>query len=267
MFYGFWLLFYTSFFLFLCLLLPYFAAMYEKTRGIVLHTIPYNDKLSVVHIYTDRFGRISCALPRGAGRSARMARALYMPLTLLDLELEVHRGSELHRIREAHTWMPLPHLLSHPVKASLAMFLSEFLGCVLRSSDAQPQLFSYLAYSVRLLDGVERGLGNFHLCFLVGMMPFMGITPNVEGYSPAAYFDMQEGVFVPARPIINASLTPAEAQFIPLLLRMSYTNMHLFRFSRAQRALVLDRIIAYYGIHFTGMGTLSSPAVLHALFD
>lgn len=241
--------------------------MYEKSHGIVLHTIPYNDTMSVVHIYTHRFGRVSCSLPRGTGRAARMARALYMPLSLLELELEVRHGSELQRIREAHTWHPLPHVQSNPIKATLAMFLSEFLGSVLRSGEPQPQLFTYVAQSITLLDRLERGLGNFHICFMVGLMPFIGITPNVEGYRRGAYFDMQEGVFVTTRPLVNASLPPAEAAFMLKLLRMNYANMHRFRFSRGERAVILDRIVSYYGVHLSGMGQLSSPAILRALFD
>lgn len=241
--------------------------MYEKSHGIVLHTIPYNDTMSVVHIYTHRFGRVSCSLPRGTGRAARMARALYMPLSLLELELEVRHGSELQRIREAHTWHPLPHVQSNPIKATLAMFLSEFLGSVLRSGEPQPQLFTYVAQSITLLDRLERGLGNFHICFMVGLMPFIGITPNVEGYRRGAYFDMQEGVFVTTRPLVNASLPPAEAAFMLKLLRMNYANMHRFGLSRNERAIILDRIISYYGVHLSGMGQLSSPAILRALFD
>lgn len=30
-----------------------------KTRGIVLHAIPYNDKYSIIYMYTEAFGRTS----------------------------------------------------------------------------------------------------------------------------------------------------------------------------------------------------------------
>ena len=241
--------------------------MYEKTRGIVLHTTPYNDTLSVVHIYTERYGRMAYTLPRGAGRAAKMARALYMPMSLLELEVENRTGRSLQRIREAHTWIPLPYLQSDPIRASLAMFLSEFLGSVLRNNEPQPELFAYIARSIHLLDRINCGLGNFHLCFLVGLTTYMGITPNTDSYRPGTYFDMQEGVFVAERPIINPSLQPAEALFMTKLLRKNFANLHLYRFSRGERNAILDRIIAYYGLHLTGMGQLSSPAVLHALFD
>ena len=241
--------------------------MYDKTRGIVLHTIPYNDTLSVVHIFTERYGRMSYTLPRGAGRAAKMARALYMPLSLLELEVETRAGRNLQRIREAHTWIPLPYVQSDPIRASLAMFLSEFLGSVLRNNEPQPQLFAYIAQSVGLLDRMGPGLANFHICFLVGLTSYIGITPNCEGYRPGTYFDMQEGVFVSQPPVINASLPPVEAAFMVKLLRMNYANLHLYRFLRSERNHILNRIISYYGIHLTGMGQLSSPAILQALFD
>lgn len=241
--------------------------MYDKTRGIVLHTIPYNDSLSVVHIYTERYGRMAYTLPRGAGRAAKMARALYMPLSLLELEVETRPGRSLQRIREAHTWIPLPYMQSDPIRASLAMFLSEFMGSVLRNNEPQPELFAYIARSIHLLDRINNGLGNFHLCFLIGLTSYMGITPNTDGYRRGTYFDMQEGIFVPEQPLFNPSLQPDEATFMIKLLRMNYANLHLYRFSRGERNIILDRIITYYSIHLSGMGQLSSPAVLHALFD
>ena len=257
--------------LFLLVFLGYielFCSMYEKTRGIVLYTLPYNDTLSIVHIYTERFGRVSYMLPRGAGRAAKMARALYMPLSLLDMEVEVRAGREMQRIREAHAAVSLMRIQGDPVRSSLALFIAEFLGSVLRSSEPQPQLFTYIAQSVRLLDGLEQGLGNFHLCFLVGLTSYLGITPNAEGYRDGYFFDMQEGLFVSRQSTINnVLLSPMEARFLLKLLRMNYTNMHCFRFSRGERGIILDRIIMYYSLHFTGMGQLSSPAVLHALFD
>lgn len=241
--------------------------MYEKTRGIVLYTIPYNDTLSVVHIYTEKYGRVSYTLPRGNGKSAKMARALYMPLSLLELEVECRAGRDMQRIREAHTWIPLPRIQSNPIRTSLAMFLSEFLGGVLRNSEPQPDLFAYVTQSIQLLDGINEGLGNFHLCFLIGLTSYIGITPNTDDFDRGAYFDMQEGIFVRMRPIINPSLPPIEAAAMTKLLRMNFNNMHKYRFSRNERSAILDRIIMYYNLHLTGMGHLSSPAILHTIFD
>lgn len=253
--------------MFLSFLFSYFAPMYEKTRGIVLHTHPYNDTLSVVHIYTERYGRMSYMLPRGAGRAAKLARALYTPLSLIEFEMEYRPGRELQRIGEAHTWQALPLLQGDPARASLALFLAEFLGKVLQSGEAQPDMFAYIARSIELLGRMQGSYANFHLCFLVGLAPFLGITPNADSYRDGYCFNMQEGVFVAQPPLLSPSLAPAEAHFLTRLLRIDYTNMHLFRLSRQQRSYILDRMIFYYGLHLPGVGNMKSLAVLHAIFD
>ena len=241
--------------------------MYEKSRGIVLHTVPYNDTLSVVQIYTEEHGRMAYMLPRGAGRAAKMARALYTPLSLIEFEMEYRPGRELQRIGEAHTWQALPLLQGDPARASLALFLAEFLGKVLQSSEAQPDMFAYIVRSIELLGRMQGNYANFHLCFLVGLAPFLGITPNADSYRDGYCFNMQEGVFVAQPPLLSPSLAPAEAHFLTRLLRIDYTNMHLFRLSRQQRSYILDRMIFYYGLHLPGVGNMKSLAVLRAIFD
>ena len=241
--------------------------MYEKSRGIVLHTVPYNDTFSVVQIYTEQYGRMSYMLPRGAGRAAKMARALYTPLSLIEFELEYRPGRELQRIGEAHTWLALPLLQADPARATLALFLAEFLGKVLQGSESQPDMFSYIARSIELLGRMQGSCANFHLSFLVGLTPFLGITPNLDSYREGYYFNMQEGIFVEQRPLVSLSLAPAEARFLFRLLRMDFTNMHLFRLSRQQRSYILDRMILYYRLHLPGVSNLKSLTVLHAIFD
>jgi DNA repair protein RecO (recombination protein O) len=47
---------------------------------------------------------------------------------------------------------------------------------------------------------------------------------------------------------------------------MTFSNLHLFRFSREQRNAVLDAVIAYYRMHNSTVGTLKSPEILKQLF-
>ena len=44
--------------------------MLEKTLGIVLHTVAYNDKNHIAHLYTEKYGRMSYAIPQTQGRKA-----------------------------------------------------------------------------------------------------------------------------------------------------------------------------------------------------
>ena len=62
--------------------------MLQKTLGIVLHLIPYNDKVAVAHLYTREYGRTSFLFPQGNGRKARMYRPLFMPFSILELDID-----------------------------------------------------------------------------------------------------------------------------------------------------------------------------------
>lgn len=96
--------------------------MLEKTLGIVLHIIPYNDKISVAHLYTEQYGRSSYLIPQGGGKKARMFRSLFMPFSILELDIDYRNSRELQKIIEARTVLPLQNIYSDPVKMQKRSF-------------------------------------------------------------------------------------------------------------------------------------------------
>lgn len=240
--------------------------MYEKLRGVVLNTIRYSDKHNIVHIYTDGRGLMSFAVPQGKTHAARMRNALLMPLSLVDLEAQVRPGRELSMLRELRRNFPLATLYSDPVKNSIALFISELLTHVIQEPEGNDPLFRYIEQSVQLLEQLPDHTANFHICFLYHLGAHLGIQPNVESFRPGYWFDMTDGVFVPAAVRGHMHLQPQEAQVIHLLSRMTFSNMRLFRFSRDERNRMLDVIISYYRLHNAAIGTLRSPDILKQLF-
>ena len=98
-----------------------------KTRGIVLHTIPYNDKYSIIYMYTEAFGRASYLVSRSRGKKSTVSKALFIPLSVLEMEVEHLNKRDLHRIKETRICFPLNDVCCDPVKNVLALFLSEVL--------------------------------------------------------------------------------------------------------------------------------------------
>ncbi len=240
--------------------------MYEKLRGIVLNTIRYSDKHNIVHIYTDGRGLMSFAVPIGKTQAARMRNAMLMPLSLVSLEAAVTNGRDLARMRELQRNYPLASIYSDPVKNAIALFISELLAHVIQEPEGNPYLFSYIEQAVQLLEQMHGQVANFHICFLYHLGAHLGIQPNLESYSKDYWFDMTEGVFVPAAVRGHALLQPQEAQVIHLLSRMTFSNMAVFRFTRDERNRMLDVIINYYRLHNAAIGTLRSPDILKQLF-
>jgi DNA repair protein RecO (recombination protein O) len=243
--------------------------MLHKTKGIVLHSLSYNDRYRIVHIYTELFGRIAYLVSRPKGRRTPTSSAalLFQPFAVLELEVEHQNTRELQRIREVRPSPPLCSIPFDPIKTPVALFLAEFLHNVLKDIQANRPLFEFVSQSIAVFDLLSDGIANYHLVFMIKLSRFLGFYPNDEGYRAGMFFDMRHGVFVDSRPIHSAHLSAADSQIFLLLLRMNYRNMHAYSFSRHDRINIIHRIVDYYKLHFGSPIELKSLDVLQTIFD
>ncbi|MDD7342306.1 MAG: DNA repair protein RecO C-terminal domain-containing protein [Bacteroidales bacterium] len=241
--------------------------MRDKLHGIVLGTVRCTDRTSIVRIYTDRRGLMAFVSPQSATAAARMRQAMLMPLSLVEFEATGRPGSDLCRFHDLRRSYPVHDLYCDPVKNALAMFITEVLTHSIQEYEENAALYAYIATSVQLLECLRRGVANFHICFLYGLGRLMGIEPDTRGYRDGYWFDMAGGTFAHTPSAGGRWLPPAEARVAHRLSRMTFANMHRFRFGHADRAAVLEHIIAYYRMHNASLGTLKSLDVLKQVFS
>lgn len=146
------------------------------------------------------------------------------------------------------------------------MFLSEFINIYTRQAGPDPTMWDFLFKAVADLDQREKGLANFHLAFLIEFLDYAGIRPDISGWRPDRWFDMQGGTMTDLPPAHRNSLTPSESTVLPLISRMKFRNARLFRFAVGERRLLMRRLLQYYSLHFPGMSNMKSPAVLAEVF-
>jgi DNA repair protein RecO (recombination protein O) len=240
--------------------------MLQKTVGIVLHTLKYNDTSNIVDIYTRENGRASFLVPLPRSRKSAVKAVLFQPLSMIEFEADYRPMATLYRIKEAKSWYPFRTLPYDPYKSSIAMFLAEFLYRALREEAENEPLFAYLEHSIHWLDECEANFSNFHLVFLMRFSRFLGLYPNTDDYSRGCFFDMMNACFTPLQPSHSAFLKPEEASHINLLMRMNYETMYLFAMSRAERNRCLTIINDYYRLHLPDFPVLKSLDVLKELF-
>ncbi|WP_102407824.1 DNA repair protein RecO [Parabacteroides bouchesdurhonensis] len=241
--------------------------MLSKTRGIVLHSIAYNDKYSIIYMYTEAFGRASYLVARNRGKKTAVSKALFMPLSVLEMEVEHLNKRDLHRIKETKLCYPLTELFCNPVKNVLALFLAEVLFRVVKETEPDARLFGFLYESIHLLEYAEEGIANFHLVFLLRLLSCLGIYPNADSHKAGYYFDMMNGVFCDTVPVHRHYLDKEESLVFARLLKMSFENMSLYSFSRQDRVRIINRIFEYYRLHLPEFPEIKSFSVLQSLFD
>lgn len=231
-----------------------------------LKTTKYSDTRTILTAYSREYGRVSFTLPAGSGRAAARIRALTMPLGVIECVAERRPGREIMPLRQPVQSFALATLHTDPVKQMMSMFLAELLAVVLRESDPDPALFDYIVAGIRILDAADaRRTANFHICFLFSLSRHLGIEPDVSTYACGSVFDIADGRWRLTAPVSGSYLPPDEADVVYRLSRMTFANMHRFRFNRRERNAILDVIMDYYSTHYVSLRRLRSLDILRTM--
>lgn len=100
--------------------------MLQKTKGIVLHTLKYNDTSIIVDMYTELSGRTSFLVPVPRSRKAAVKSVLFQPLSFIEFEADYRPNATLYRVKEAKSFYPFTSIPYDPYKSSMALFWQNF---------------------------------------------------------------------------------------------------------------------------------------------
>ena len=256
--------------------------MQETFRGIVLRTVKYGDTSLIVDLFTENHGRMSfMASTLRAKRSVRSV-SFWQPLSMVEFSAELlPNGGKLPRPSDVRTYYNYIDLPFSPIKSTLALFLAEFLSAALREEKENTPLYRYIESSLQWLDLADSpaSIANFHLAFLMHLSRFIGIYPNLDvsgnlnlnpplsTVNSQLYFDLLAGTYCDRQPSHAHFLRNEEARVLPVLFRMNYPTMHLFRLSRRERQRILHVLNEYYRLHVPGFPELKSLEILQELFS
>ncbi len=240
--------------------------MLVKTEAIVLHSLKYGETRLIVDLFTREEGRLSFIVPLSKTPKSRLKKQYFQPMTLLEVECDLHQRAQLHKLRDARLLLPYTSIPLSPEKLALSLFTAEFLYHALRSEQKNAPLFAYLVDAMQWLDVAERGYANFHLTFLMRLSRFLGFYPNLDDYVDGCVFDLRGATFSLQAPTHRDFLQPDDAQRIHTLMRMDFPTMHLYRLNRMDRNRIVDVLLYYYRLHIPQFPELKSLGVLQELW-
>lgn len=241
--------------------------MAEKITGIVLNVRKYNDRNCIVTLYTRERGRLAFISPIGNGKASNVRRARLQPLSVISTDLNYKPINDLQRLGSISPSEIWSDIYFHPTKRTISLFISEFLYRLLNATMPDSQLFDFLVDSFRLLDNLKTGISDFHIPFLVSLLTFSGIQPDVSDYRPDYVFDFASGAFVAEFDAKGPFLKGKEAEAVNFIIRLNFSNMKSLRLNPMTRRQILYALLNYYSYHFPGLGSLKSPEVLREIFE
>lgn len=240
--------------------------MLVKSRCIVLNTFKYTEDKMISVAYTEAEGFRTFLVRRSKSPRSAVRHNLFQPLAMLELEWNDMAGKQMFYPKSARVYYAFKSLPYDDEKRAIGLFVAEFLNHALRGEPSSKLLFNYIEQSLEWLDGCEGDYANFHLVFLMRLTEFLGFAPNVEAYHEGDFFDMESSTFCPSQPQHPDFLIPEDANRLPLLLRMSYSNMRAFKFAGTERSRLLNFMNDYFKLHLPEFPTMKSLKVMQDVF-
>ncbi len=221
--------------------------MIYKTHGISLHYIRYGEHSIIARIYTEKFGLQSYIVNGIRSPKARIRMALFQPLSLLDLVVYHNKKKDIQRIGEIKFLENHHSIPFNMYKISIALFLTEFLGKVIREEGQNVPMFEFMINSIRYFEGQEKDFENFHLIFLLKLSSFLGIKPT-------SAISLAEEINSPM------VLDKNKLETLQHLMKIKYGD--IFKIDHSTRNRFLNAILDFYRYHFDYIGECKSVQIL-----
>lgn len=237
--------------------------MLDKTSGIVLGTIPYNDHTQFVHIYTEKFGKVSYKVSVKRTKRSSQQRFMFVPLTVLDLDVQHSDKSELQQIKEATIIQsPLSPTDSNPEKYTQCLFIAELIDKSVREIENSPLLWEYLRNSLEIfsLPGVDNS--SFYLLFTAKLCAPLGFGIDTNKYCNGMQFDLYEGEFTDDAITHPYYLNSISTEYLYKLLTCDYGELSTLGLDKNKRNIMLDILLAYLKIHIPEIGEIKSAEIM-----
>ena len=222
--------------------------MYQKSRGVVLHTIKYSESSVIAKIYTEGFGLLSFMVKGVRSTRSKTKASLLQPLTILDLEFLHRENKPLLYIKEMKRHYNYQSLPFDTLKSAIALFILEVLHKAIREHEANEDLFVFISEALTALDQCEQLNPDFHLLFLIQLSRYLGFGAQSND-------EVLDGW-----PLDNG-----HARSLQALLAADYSTV--VPLTGASRRILLDSILHFYAIHADNFGEIKSVSVLKEMFN
>jgi DNA repair protein RecO (recombination protein O) len=233
----------------------------QKTRGIVLRLLPFNDKNRIVKIYTEHFGLRTFIVSASNTKLSRQKTALLQALQPISLETSFSETTKLTRLSEINAAGSINHAMQHHTKRSILLFLNEVLYKCLREEQADEPLFNFILESINYLEKTDKNCNNYHLVFLTKMCQYLGFMP-VSNYSNYhKYFYYREGLFDNFKSD-NIMMDEEQSKLFAHLLQLNFNDMELLNLHTNARNKLLENILFYYTQHLPSFKEIKSLEIL-----
>jgi len=218
--------------------------MLYNTRGIVLNYIKYGDTSIITKIYTEMFG-LQTYIVNGVRKSrSKNKMAFFQPLSLLEVVVYHHPKKDIQRISEVKFELHFQGIPFEIKKTSIAIFMAEVLNKTLKEEQEDLPLFQFVHQTIKTLDQQKQHIENYHLVFLIRLGRYLGIAPHAH------------------ESFLQEHQHPGHGEDEEVEKLFTGESPQAARISRKRRNEILDELLKFYGVYYSGLHHLKSIEIL-----
>ena len=238
--------------------------MLNKSQIILLHTIKHGDNGIVLQCYSNDNGRQALYL-KVSSKNKIVISNLHR-LSILNI-VTYSNGSTMPFVKELEPAARFDSIRTNIYKNTIAIFLSELLVKCIRESEANLQLYGFLASSINILEHMHDGFVNFHIHFLVHLCRMMGFMPVDNYSSESVFFDVQTARFCEKMEGGENGFSKSESELLHQILNTSAINSCAIKCNGELRLSFSKKMINYLSHHLGINFEMKSMDVLHEVFS
>jgi len=236
--------------------------MQIKDKAIVLQSIKYADKKTIIKLFTQQHGVITCLARVSNSHSSKIKASALMPMNLVDIEVIIKENKDMQVLTEINCSYIYTSIHTNYNKLSVFQFINEVLNKTVKEQITQTELFDFMQQSFIDFDKTQDSIANFPHYFLLQLLNYFGIDPINNFDQRNTYFNCREGKFTTVELPSPIGLNKASSLLFSSALS---TNLLSEKLSNSQRSDLLESILAYYKIHIPGFNDVKCLDVLREI--
>ena len=228
--------------------------MLHTTQGIVLSYIKYRETSIIAKIFTKVLGLQAYLIQGVRAKKPKYSVALFQPLTRLDMVVRHKKQRSIQRVTELRFYAPDSNISTNTKKATMVVFIAEFLTKVIREEEHNEPLFHFLWQEVIYLNKQSKNYELFYFTFLLQLSHYLGfgISTSQDIYKQLRHSGE------------HWKIDPETVKCLNSLLASKLTTS-LLNMDKDLKRRVTDTIIKFYQLHIESIGTLKSLKVLQEI--
>jgi DNA repair protein RecO (recombination protein O) len=243
----------------------------HTTKAIILRTVKYGETSLVVSAYTELFG-IQSYLVNGVRTSSKKGAGkanLFQPGSILELIVYHNDLKNLQRIKEFKWNYLYQHVLGNVIKNSIVLFMVELIQKCIKQPETNADLFNFIEASLIQVDRSNQQIAaNFPLYFAIHLAAFFGFQLQDNYSAINNILDLQEGFFVPEKPIHPYFIEGRLSEVMSELLKVMQPNeLEQLLLNHEIRRSLLNNLQLFYALHIQEFGQLKSLMVLQEVLS